>query len=343
MKFESIYLSAIGTCTPPAESAADAVSAGLYDAAEFAESGLRSVLSARSWSAPEMTVVAAREALERWGERAGIDMLLHSSVFFQGPEMWSAPAYVARELGLTGIQALEVRNGCNGVLSSMELAARLLGEPGGSDGAILVTTGDNFTSPLFNRWAISSMGLVAGDGASAAIMCGRPGWARLDAVCSQVFPELEGMQRGDEPLFPPTGSSGSPIDVVQRMESFKRNYPRDRGAFETIVAATVDVCHRALAEAGLAVPDLRWAVCNNASRFTTENVFLAPLGLPLSRSTWEYGCTVGHVGASDHLLSLEHLRRNGLLEAGDRVLLVGGAPGWSAAAAVLTIDEVPDR
>ena len=67
------------------------------------------------------------------------------------------------------------------------------------------------------------------------------------------------------------------------------------------------------------------------------------LGLPLSASTWDYGRTIGHLGAADHTISLGHLLETGQVGPGDHVLMVGTAPGITYSCAVLEIlGPLPD-
>jgi 3-oxoacyl-[acyl-carrier-protein] synthase III len=255
--------------------------------------------------------------------------------------MWSTPGYILRELGAKKARAAEIRNGCNGLLTAMELAATMISAKESGNMSVLLTTADNFNSPVIDRWAASPLGTIAADAASAAVITREPGFARLESIVSRHFPELEALQRGDEPLFPPTGSSGRAIDVVERANSFTQKLPDPASISDALAAALSEAADAALADAGLTTADMRWVICNNTSKWTLERLFLEPLGVPLAKSTWDYGCTVGHAGASDHILSLEHLLRRGELDRGDRVLLVGGAPGWMAASTVLTIEEVP--
>jgi 3-oxoacyl-[acyl-carrier-protein] synthase-3/clorobiocin biosynthesis protein CloN2 len=64
------------------------------------------------------------------------------------------------------------------------------------------------------------------------------------------------------------------------------------------------------------------------------------LGFQLSQSTWEYGSGIGHLGASDHLVSLHHLLATGQLSPGDHVLLSGSGPGLTFKSAVVQILNV---
>ncbi|MGW4551239.1 ketoacyl-ACP synthase III family protein [Streptomyces violaceorubidus] len=344
MKPPNMFLAGLGCWLPAPYPASDAVAAGLYDATVFAESKLRGVLVAGPESPPDMAVRAARTALGRSpGGTAAIGTVLHGSTFYQGPEMWSPTAYIMRELGITGASGTEIRNGCNSMLTGVELAAGLLSCRPDGPLDVLLTTADNFDSPLLNRWDSGPMGVIAADAASAVVISPTAGFARVDSVVSRVYPEFEAMARGDEPLFPPTGSVGRRIDTVARAEQFNATV---RGTGGTSVAdgiarACAETVLAALHEAGLEGGDLRWVLVPNGDEATTRTCATDPLGLDVSRSQWEFGCGIGHASSSDQFIALDHLLRTGQLDEGDHVLLFGGAPGWSAVAAVLTVHALP--
>jgi 3-oxoacyl-[acyl-carrier-protein] synthase III len=340
VKPADVFLSALGCWLPDAYPAAEAAAAGLFDATVLAESGLRGVLVAGPESPPEMAVRAAREALTHSpGGAAAIGTVLHGATFLQGPEMWSPAGYVMRELGISGASGAELRNGCNSLLSGLELACGLLPLQAPEKPDILLTAADNFNSPLFNRWDSGPMGVIAADAASAVVISAAGGFARVDAVVSRVFPEFEGMARGDEPLFPPTGSSGRRIDTVGRAQQFTESARRTGGVnlADGLAKACSETALAAVEEAGIKPSELRWVLVPNGDEATTRNTMMDPLGLDVSRSMWEFGRGIGHASSSDQIIALDELRRTGRLDPGDHVLLFGGAPGWSAVAVVLTV------
>jgi len=344
MRPANVFLSGLGCWLPPAYPASEAVAAGLYDATVHAESKLRGVRIAGPESPPEMAVRAARTALGRSpGGAAAIGTVLHGSTFYQGPEMWSPSAYIMRELGITGAGGTEIRNGCNSMLSALELARGLLPYQPENRPDILLSTADNFNSPLLNRWDSGPMGVIAADAASSVVVSRAAGFARVDAIVSRVYPEFEAMARGDEPLFPPTGSAGRRIDTVERAQQFSERV-REVGGMsiaDGIAKACSETAFAALGEAGVEARNLRWVLVPNGDEATTRNCMMDPLGLDVSRSQWEFGCGIGHASSSDQVIALDHLLGTGQLDAGDHVLLFGGAPGWSAMAVILTITELP--
>lgn len=80
----------------------------------------------------------------------------------------------------------------------------------------------------------------------------------------------------------------------------------------------------------------------NTARAHAKERLMDPLGLPMSRSAWEFGSRMGHLGAGDQFLTLERMAVAGALGAGDRVLMIGVGPGLSIGAAVVEIVHSPD-
>jgi 3-oxoacyl-[acyl-carrier-protein] synthase-3/clorobiocin biosynthesis protein CloN2 len=104
---------------------------------------------------------------------------------------------------------------------------------------------------------------------------------------------------------------------------------------------TIAVAHRAAEEAGIALADVTRVAFMNYSREIVEQRCMAALDLPMERSTWEFGRTLGHLGASDQIVSLDHLVSTGQLGAGDHFLMLGVGPGVTISAAVVKVLDTP--
>ncbi|MGW9434229.1 3-oxoacyl-[acyl-carrier-protein] synthase III C-terminal domain-containing protein, partial [Streptomyces decoyicus] len=112
-------------------------------------------------------------------------------------------------------------------------------------------------------------------------------------------------------------------------------------ALEKITLFNLDIIHRSLVDADLNASDLAKVIPINMDGRMVEFATMMPLGLPMSRSSFDYGKSVGHVGGADVFISLEHLVRTGEVTAGDNVLLVSQGPGWICTASVVTILDLP--
>jgi 3-oxoacyl-[acyl-carrier-protein] synthase III len=155
------------------------------------------------------------------------------------------------------------------------------------------------------------------------------------------MPELEQLNRGEEPLYPGSAPPGKQIHMKTRALYFREHVMSLADATEVSARAHTEVIERTLDEADRKMDDMRWVIYHNVAAYMMDQVLLQPLGIPMDKTTWQFGRGIGHTGASDHLLSLNHLLITGQLAAGDNVLLAGGAPA-TVSGAVLEILEVPD-
>ncbi|WP_405868087.1 ketoacyl-ACP synthase III family protein [Streptomyces sp. NBC_01515] len=340
MKASDVLISGLGSYLPDRVPIGWAVERGLIDRTAAERYGITSVTVAGEVPAPEMAVRACREALERAGQNPeSLSLLLYVSVWYQGPHGWCPQYYVQRQTGAGRATAAEVRQGCMGMFSALELAAgHLMATP--EHEAALVTSGDNFTSDLLERWRFSPH-FVMGDAGCAVVLSRREGFARLKSVNAVTLPEYEAMHRGSEPLFPPGAGRPGKLDFGDSKDRWLDGPDRDPAGPLKLVAAQDELVDRTLDEAGITMDDISRVAYANGSRERVEGRAMIPLGLPMSLSTWEQGRTVGHIGASDQLVALEQLLLSGELQHGDHFLMLGVGPGLNIACAVIEIIETP--
>ncbi len=347
MRIENLYIAGLGSYLPEPFPAEKAVAEGWYDETEWKNSGWTGAAVAGNISAPEMAVVAANQALARSGHaRADISLLLHASVGDQGPDGWSPHHYVLRHTVGGTIPAMEVRQGCNGVLASMELAhGYLTGDP--SRVAALVTGADNFGIPRFDRWRYASgantnRGSIIGDAATAVVLSTRDGFARVKAMGSTSLPELEEMNRPEGPLFPPAITFDRPIDVAGRLISFTQRFPEAAAAAKKDLGdARTELGLRTIADAGITPADVTRVthVFSGGEQYIRS--ILQPIGIDPARGMLEFGRDLGHLSVNDHLAALTHLVESHQLAQGDHVLMISNGVGVSLAAAVVEITSLP--
>ncbi|MFC3452567.1 ketoacyl-ACP synthase III family protein [Amycolatopsis speibonae] len=340
MKVSGVFVGGLGSCLPETVRVDHAVQQNLI-AAEAAERyGIQRVTDAKDVPAPELALHAARTALGRAG-RTGheLSLVLYVSVWAQGPHGWCPQYYVQRGIEASAATAAEVRQSCMGMFSALELgASHLMADPGHS--AALLTTGDNFNSPLLDRWQFSPH-FVMGDAGSAVVLTRDQGFARLCSINAITLPEFEPMHRDSEPLFPPGSTLGKQLNFGDSKKKFLESRPAGDDGPLRIVAAQDEVVTRTLEESGIEMSDVTRVGYVNGSRERVEGRAMIPLGLPMSRSTWEQGRTVGHIGASDQIVALEHLIERGELTPGDHFMMLGVGPGLNIACAVFEILRSP--
>ncbi|MFI9596419.1 ketoacyl-ACP synthase III family protein [Nonomuraea sp. NPDC052265] len=235
-----------------------------------------------------------------------------------------------------------MRQGCNGMFIALELAAGHLDAAPGRRVALLVSA-DNYGTPLMDRWRMGP-GYIGGDAAGALVLSKDGGFARLMSVCTTTVAEAEELHRGSEPLFPPGVTVGRRMSFAARNEQFRQQVmPRGEAtaALFNIQRALMEIVERVLDESGIEARDLTRVAFMNYSEEIVEQRCMALLDLPMSRSTWDYGRTIGHCGASDQVLSLDHLLMTGQLGPGDHLLMLGTGPGVTVSGAVIRIIETP--
>jgi 3-oxoacyl-[acyl-carrier-protein] synthase III len=346
MRIPDMYIGGLGKYLPETFSVERAVEEGFYSQADVELHEFTGAAVAGPVPAPEMGLRAAQEALERSGQHAKeLDLVLYVSTWLQGPEGWLPHSYLQRHLVGGDVPAIEVRQGCNGVFGALDLAVSHLRADPARD-SVLVVAADNFGTPLVNRWTMLP-GYVVGDAGSAVLLTKQRGFAQLVSLCSITVPEAEQMHRGKEPLFPPGVALGRDVDFGARFRDLSDviNSEPESGlgaAFGVVRKRLVEVVERALEESRIEIDDVARLSFVNCTREALEQRCLIPLGIPLLKSTWEFGRTIGHCGASDQILALEHVTAARELHPGQHMLLLGTAPGITLSAAVIKLLDTPD-
>ncbi|GAA2268897.1 MULTISPECIES: ketoacyl-ACP synthase III family protein [Kitasatospora] len=342
MRAESVYLSGIGSYVPDLVTTEQAVANGWYDEATRQASGLESVAISDTLSAPEMAVKAAEVALRRSGHAPeDFGALVHASAYHQGPDGWSPQHYILQNTLRQPITAMELRQGCQGMLTGLALAAhRLAYEPEKS--AVLLTAADNYSAPLVNRWTTSRLSIF-GDGAAAVTVSRERGFARLLSVGTHSAPGMEALHRGSEPIFPPAVTVGREMDFEARvrfwMEEWAAGNTPPMAHPGEVMQKALDI---ALKDAGITLDEITRVCHPSATLDALRDQFLDPLGLELERGIWDHTKKVGHIAAADVFIGLEYVWRSGQAGPGDKVLIFTGSPGFEAGCAIVEILSDPE-
>jgi 3-oxoacyl-[acyl-carrier-protein] synthase-3 len=335
MRFDDLYIAGCGTWLPRPMTLDEAEQAGLCDRRLIWRTGIVSVCVATDKSAPELAALAAGRAISQAGfPLADIDLVLHATTYYQGHDMWSPASYVQRTVLGNRCPTIEIRAMSNGGMAAMELAASYLTAAPARRHA-LITTGDRFCLPGFDRWR-SDPGTICGDGGTAAVLSRQRGFARLLSLVTVSDSSLEEMSRGRDPFGAAPFSVREPVDL----DSHRRDFVADVGldfVIEHIDAGQREAVDRALADGETKMSDIDWFVLPSIGHGRIKAHFLDPLGIDLERTTWSWGRLAGHLGAGDQISGLSHLRDAGQLAAGQRCLLLGVGAGFIWSAAVVEI------
>ncbi|MFE9674867.1 ketoacyl-ACP synthase III family protein [Streptomyces sp. NPDC006259] len=338
---DDIRIAGCGAWLPPRTPVADAVAAGLCDEALAATTAMLSVAVAWDEPAPEMAARAARTALGRCGAD-DVSLILHASFFYQGHDLWAPASYVQRVAVGNQCPAIEVGQVSNGGMAALGLAVDHLSvapRAGEARRRVLVTTGDAFRPPGFDRWR-SDPGTFYGDGGTALVLSSGEGFARIRGLATVSAPDLEGMHRGDDPF----GNAPFGHRPVVDLEACKKDFLATRRVTQVIAtsaAARDAAVERALAAAGADLADIDRFVLPHMGRKRLRAGFLKRFGIAEDRTTWEWSRAVGHLGAGDQIAGFDHLVGSGAVGAGDLVLWVSVGAGFTYSCAVVEMLERP--
>lgn len=328
-----VYVAGTGICLPPSVSVEQAISHGLYDAAEAERTQQQAATVARPGErAPDLAVTAARDAIARSGYRTDdIGVLLHAACLEGGVALANTASYIQRSLGIGGAcLAAELRNLCNGGMSALQLASVLLSSPD-SPSAGLLTTADIWPPDVIDRWRSGSGG-VFGDGGAAIVLSRSGGFARLLSVRTDSDPELEAMFRGTDPFGPFQHSADNPISLRGRARHFLASMG-EKEFWRRQDAVFASAARQAVAAADVDLASIEHVLHGFFGRTLLDRQ-LAPLGVSVDESTWEFGRHIGHLGPGDQFAALHHLVTSGRLLPGERVLIVGSGAGLLCTVAV---------
>lgn len=344
MRWDNVYVAGLGAHLPEqVETAEEAVAAGRYDAEEAQANGIRAVrVAGPDEPGPVMAAAAGRQAVARAGlpaDRYG--MVLHACVGHQGQDFWTPVNYVQNEaVGGTGL-TLEVRQGSNGGLAAVELAASHLAARGSTPQAALVTTGDAFRMPYFDRWGTDSQ-QVYGDGAGAMVLSNRGGFARLRSTASYSDSSLEPIYRGTTGWTDGPFHDGKPVDLRSRKSDYLL---QEEGAYDRVIQQMTknasQVLDEALADADMKLADARFFVHANIAETIAQFSFYSLLGVAPETTVYDWGRDFGHMGAGDQLIGINHVAEARAPRPGDLLVTMGVGVGFMWTVAVLEFLETP--
>lgn len=343
MRWDNLYLAGVGTYLPEGvETAEEAIAAGRYTERARRADGYRRVrIAAPGQTGPTMAVAAARRALAR--AEAAVDdfaLVLHSYIGHQGLDLWTPASYVQRETVGGRAPAFEIKQGCNGLLSGIELAASYLAAHSGP-AAALVSGGDAFRLPYIDRWH-SHAQLVRGDGAGAAVLSTRRGFARVLATCSLGDASLEplgrtGTQWSDAPF-----AEGRTVETADAAQKAAGELDLET-AIERISAGVCDSVKLALHDAGADLADVRFFLHQNLGEsFVVHGIHLL-LGLDRGATAYDEGLDLGLVSTVDPLIGLEQVISRRDPRPGDLAVLQAVGAGYVWTVVVLEFLRVPGR
>ncbi|MDP2998562.1 MAG: ketoacyl-ACP synthase III [Bryobacterales bacterium] len=289
-------------------------------------SGIRS----RRWAAEDETTsglgaAALEVAMRDAGVDAGqVDYLIFGTMTPDVQIPGTAPA-VQNLLGLGAIPCLDIRAACCNALYGLQVGCALIGS--GVAGCVALCLAEVQSAWLNLTPEDGTLSMLFGDGASALILSGesRPGALKvLDVVLA-----TDGQYADDLGVRAPgTRFGNGPGDRLPRMNG--------RTVILHASRKMTAACHELLARNRLQPSDIHWLAPHQANLNLMEGLARA-LGLSPERLV-SIIQTTGNTSSASMGLALDHLRRSGRLQAGERILLPAFAAGFTWGAGLLTVE-----
>lgn len=343
MRWDNLYVAGLGAYLPEqVYTAEQAVANGVYGAGECEVNGYRAVrVAADGETGPVMAAAAGRVAVARSGLAADdFGLVVHASVGHQGQDVWTPAHFVQNEAVGGHGAAFEVRQGSNSGLAAAEVAASWVAARPDAKAA-LVTTGDAFKLPYWDRWTADEQ-VVYGDGAGAMVLSSQGGFARVRSTASRADSFLEPLYRGSDAWTDAPFHNGKPVDLAGR----KRDWlSRHVSAYEETIARINEnfgaVLQEALQDADTDLAGTQWFVHANMSKTIVEWGFHGALGLDPDTTVYDWGLDYAHMGGGDQIIGLNRLFETGRPKPGDLIVTAGAGIGFMWTVAVLEVLDAP--
>ncbi len=275
----------------------------------------------------DLAIEASRAALEDAGMSADdLDFVLCPTV--TPDHLFPSTANLVQAgLGAhNDMAAFDLLSGCTGFVYGLHVARQFIAT--GEMEAVLVVASEKLTS--ITDWTDRSTCVLFGDGAGAAIVTAGEGEPSEKGLIGFV---VESYGEHGHLLDVPAGGSRRPLDaegLANHENCLHMNGPE---VFKLAVRGVPEVAEKAIARAGMTNSDIDWVIMHQAN-LRIIDAAARRLDIPDERmivNVQKFGNTSGASTA----IALDEAYRDGRLQPGDNILLVGFGAGFSLGAGVL--------
>lgn len=266
-----------------------------------------------------MAGIAASQALERsnhCGEALSVIVL----ATVMGVTEHAAPVcYVQRMLGQSDAITFDLNATSDGGVTGIDVVARILSSD--QDMEVGLVSSALRCPDGMDRWM---GGAFFGDGAAAAVLSKRSGFARLIVSQRTSNPDFETLLR-------PRMKGPGVWDLPDLDLGFGPYVETITHEVQASISAT-------LKEADLTIEDISHFCLPALPLVSMQTIYLERNNIPIEKTCWSELRKNGHVGPCDQILGIAHLRETGRLEPGQLVLVAGGGVGYRMTCLLLQIE-----
>lgn len=269
----------------------------------------------------DMAEAAARQAIESSGVAATAIGLVIVATSTPDKYFPMAATMLRGRLGMGEGPGFDLSAGCTGFLYALGTAASMM-DAMGIEHALIV--GSEMLT-RFVDWTDRATCVLFGDGAGAFVLS--RGAADLKSVYLNARADDEGhLSMNAMPLRNPWIAEQPPMDTAFHMAG--------QDVFRFAVEAVPNAVRAVAQGAGLTLGDVDWVVPHQANQ-RIIHAAMKTLGIPPER--WFVNVAEhGNTGAASIPLALAEMREQGLLKAGQNLIMVAFGAGFAWGAAWLT-------
>jgi len=276
MRIPDTYLRSVGVYLPAMVGLRTAIAQGRYPADEAEYLRLGGAAVAADVPAPELAIRAARHAFERAHVLSPADLDLMLAVLTCGhhaPADWQPRRYLQQHLTGEDVPTIEVRDGCCGMFSALEMAAGYLHAAPARRSALLISADSRGTDRRTVPGDAGCALLITRDGGFAAVLSLNAATPDAAARSEQTLHDLV-----DRTLLE---AGVTPAEIA------KVAFPHGRRH---------GPASRAVARLGLTMADTTWEYGASIGHLGVSDQFLA----------LDHLLTTGALKAGDHVLLIGH-------------------------------------
>ncbi len=280
-------------------------------------------IAAENENTSDLATAAAKNALEQAGvEGAELDLIIVATIT---PDTLTpaTACYVQHNLGATKAVAFDISAACSGFLYAMEVAQRMISD--GNFKNALIVGAEKLSA--FTNWEDRNTCVLFGDGAGAAIL------TRGDETTGRILATQIGTDGSQTSILNiPGGGSACPTTVDNAGKNEAYLAMQGREVFKLAVNAMKRASETVITDAGLNADSIKLVIPHQANLRIIDAI-ADRLTIPNEKvfvNLHKYGNT----SAAAMAIALDEAHREGKIERGDNIVMVGFGAGltWAAAA-----------
>jgi len=311
----------------------DLMRSGLLSLEDFHREAYRELYNETNKSSSEMALAAADEALKSSGlSGTDIDLIVFSSTLLKDKACWSASAFLAENLGAENAEFIDLYQGCNGVMASVEYVISRFHLLSHFKNAIVVSS-ELFPPSITKKWDCDYNAFY-GDAAGAWLLQRDCESFKIESTSSFYNAELNdfiSMEYGSyDDIIGGFKHEGYFPKKTKKVLLEKMGRDHIHALFDKGTKSVLEIIKKDMGS------NFHFGVLPNYGKMLVRHI-AEVVEIPLEKSTLELGLSSGHLGTVDPIMNLYRSDKEGKLISGEKVFILSHGAGVSVMGMGLTV------